>query len=191
MDYVASFKIPAGIDKPIAEKIMLQALKEARILAPIDTGNLRRSIKARVYDGEIIMYIDKYMYEVPYYDYVNTKIKNDGSPARGYGYWGKVIARAKAIVYANLREAVKRHIIKESEKITAAMAKVSTVDEAVRDSLMDDLQKARHKIQNKAAQFNLEMVTIESENNKRSAVFSAVGLDAVFKMIEVENAFFV
>jgi len=44
------------------------------------------------------------MFKVPYYEYVDTAPKKDGSPRRGNGYWLNVIAEFGTILYANERK---------------------------------------------------------------------------------------
>ena len=85
MDYVYNYQIDTTLDEGGIKLIADTALKRARLKAPIKTGNLRKSIKYQINGNIVMLYIDTTMYDVPYYDYVNTSPKNSGGPAVAIG----------------------------------------------------------------------------------------------------------
>ena len=116
MDYVYNYQIDTTLDEGDIKLIADIALKRARLKAPIKTGNLRKSIKYQISGNVVMLYIDTTMYDVPYYDYVNTAPKKDGSPRRGNRYWDYVIAEFGNVLYANLDRHFKKEMQKEKDE---------------------------------------------------------------------------
>ena len=116
MDYVYNYQIDTTLDEGGIKLIADTALKRARLKAPIKTGNLRKSIKYQISGNVVMLYIDTTMYDVPYYDYVNTAPKKDGSPRRGNRYWDYVIAEFGNVLYANLDRHFKKEMQKEKDE---------------------------------------------------------------------------
>jgi hypothetical protein len=116
MDYVYNYQIDTTLDEGGIKLIADTALKRARLKAPIKTGNLRKSIKYQINGDIVMLYIDTTMYDVPYYDYVNTAPKKDGSPRRGNKYWEYVIAEFGNVLYANLDKHFRDEIQKEKDE---------------------------------------------------------------------------
>jgi len=116
MDYVYNYQIDTTLDESGIKLIADTALKRARLKAPIKTGNLRKSIKYQINGDIVMLYIDKTMYDVPYYDYVNTAPKKDGSPRRGNRYWDYVVTEFGNVLYANLDRHFKKEMQKEKDE---------------------------------------------------------------------------
>lgn len=116
MDYVYNYQIDTTLDEGGIKLIADTALKRARLKAPIKTGNLRKSIKYQINGNIVMLYIDTTMYDVPYYDYVNTSPKNSGGPRSGNRYWDYVIAEFGNVLYANLDRHFKKEMQKEKDE---------------------------------------------------------------------------
>jgi hypothetical protein len=118
MDYVYNYQIDTTLDEGGIKLIADTALKRARLKAPIKTGNLRKSIKYQINGDIVMLYIDTTMYDVPYYDYVNTAPKKSGAPRSGNKYWDYVITEFGNVLYANLDRVFKQEMqkIKDEER---------------------------------------------------------------------------
>jgi len=106
MEYIYNFTLNNALEISEATliKICDAALKKAKLKAPIKTGNLRKSIKYKIIDYDVMLYVDLTMFKVPYYEYVDIAPKKDGSPRKGNGYWLNVVAEFGTILYANERK---------------------------------------------------------------------------------------
>ena len=113
MDYVFNYLINTTLKESEIKVIADTALTRARLRAPIDTGNLRQSIKFKISGNAVTLYIDTTMYQVPYYEYVDTAPTKRGTPRKGNGYWFEVITEFGKVLYANLD----RHFKEETQKI--------------------------------------------------------------------------
>lgn len=118
MDYVYNFISDGEIEEPSLIKICDEALKRARLKAPIKTGNLRKSIKYRIENIDVVLYVDTAMYKSgqPYYDYVNTAPKKSGAPRSGNGYWVDVIKEFGSVFYANLDSQFQKRLKAEKDE---------------------------------------------------------------------------
>ena len=116
MDYIYNYKIDTSFKLSNLKKVCEKALQRARLKAPIKTGNLRKSIKFNIKLPNVILYIDKSMYDVPYYEYVNEAPRKDNSPRSGNQYWYEVVTEFGNILYANLDRAFKEELKKEKDE---------------------------------------------------------------------------
>jgi len=167
MEYVFSFVIDPTLDAPKSyiKAMASKALQYSKLKAPIKTGKLRRSIKYKQYDDEIILYIDKAMFgSVPYYEYVNEAPKKDGSPRRGNGFWNIVVDEFGSVFYANVDKRLKEQLKKAREEAPA-------VEVADLRQVMNETKKQREKT-----------------NETRSQALSLLAYGALFNLLEVEYA---
>lgn len=116
MEYIYNYLIDTTLSESEVKKICDVCLSRARLKAPIKTGNLRRSIKYTLKDNTITLYVDKTMYSVPYYEYVDTSPKGNNIPRRGNGYWLNVVSEFGSVLYANLDRHFQKEIQKEKDE---------------------------------------------------------------------------
>lgn len=116
MEYIYNYLIDTTLSESEVKKICDVCLSRARLKAPIKTGNLRRSIKYTLKDNTITLYVDKTMYSVPYYEYVDTAPKGNNIPRRGNGYWLNVVSEFGSVLYANLDRHFQKEIQKEKDE---------------------------------------------------------------------------